>query len=93
VFAAGDPAPPTTTGKASAAFLWGLAPVILGGIIVVLQNATTLFAGGPAWVYTTAAVLLVILGPVASYLGAYHTPNRLLVGVQTVTTTPEVPLP
>ena len=101
VIAVGEPAPPTTTDKATAALLLGLVPVVLGGVVVVLQNATTLFAGAPAWVFTAAAVLLVILGPVAGYVGAWLTPNRLKVPVQVLapavivadTATPEVPLP
>ena len=82
VIPVGDPTPPTSTDKAAAAFLWGSVPVVLGAVIVVLQNATTLFAGAPAWVFTTAAVLLVILAPAASYAGAYQTPNKLKVSVQ-----------
>ena len=78
----GDPTPPTTTDKAVAAFLWGLVPVLLGAVIVVLQNATALFAGAPTWVFTAAAVLLVILAPVASYAGAWRVPNRMKVSVQ-----------
>jgi hypothetical protein len=63
------------------AFWWGLVPVVLGAVVVVLQNATTLFAGAPTWVATTAAVLLVVLAPVASYVGAFKTPNLLKVPV------------
>jgi len=60
--------------------------VVLGAVIVVLQNATTLFAGAPSWVFTLAAVLLVILAPVASYAGAYLVPNRMKVNVQVLPT-------
>jgi len=82
VLVAGTPTPPTTRDKAVAAFLWGLAPVLLGAALLVLEQATTLLAGAPAWVLTTCAVLLVILAPVASYIGAYRRPNLLRVPVQ-----------
>lgn len=88
VLTVGDPTPPTSNHKATAALLFGLIPVVLGGIIVMLKNATTLFAGGPTWVFVTAAILLIILGPVASYFAAYNTTNRLLVPVQIIPTTP-----
>ena len=77
----GAPTPPATTAKAVSAFWWGLVPVVLGAVVVVLQNATTLFTGAPTWVATTAAVLLVVLAPVASYTGAYRTQNLLKVPV------------
>lgn len=85
VIPAGNPTPPTTSAKALSAFWWGLIPVVLGAVVVVLQNATTLFAGAPTWVATTAAVLLVILAPIASYAGAYRTPNLLQVPIQVLT--------
>lgn len=82
--ATGDPTPPSTTAKANAAFLWGLVPVLLGAVVEVLTQATTLFAGAPTWVLTTCAVVLVILGPVAAYVGTQRTANRLLQPVLTV---------
>ena len=82
VLAVGEPAPPTTAAKAAASFWWGLLPVVLGGVVLVLQNATTLLAGAPTWVINGAGVLLLILAPMASYAGAYQTPNRLKVSVQ-----------
>jgi hypothetical protein len=71
-----------TADKAVAAFLWGLVPVVLGAVIVVLQNATTLLAGAPTWVFTAATVLLIVLAPAASYVGTYLTPNKLKVPVR-----------
>ena len=82
VIPVGDPTPPATAAKAAASFWWGLLPVVLGGVVLVLQNATTLLAGAPTWVINGAGVLLLILAPIASYAGAYRTPNRLRVPVQ-----------
>ena len=87
VIPAGDPAPPTTPAKAWAALLWGLVPVLAAAVVVVLQNATTLFVGAPTWVLTTCAVLLLILSPVSSYIGTYRTPNKLKTPVMVLSDT------
>jgi hypothetical protein len=73
---AGEPTPPTTEHKAYAA-LWGLIPIILGAVVEMLQQADTLFPDAPPWVLNVVAVVLIILGPVVSYLRVQATPNLL----------------
>jgi hypothetical protein len=86
----GQSVPPSTTDKAKAGFLWGLFPVVLGAIIETLRQANLLFPDAPSWVLSACAAVLLILGPVASYVGVYLTPNRLLQSV-TINDTPKIP--
>lgn len=84
VFPAGGATPPSTTDKASAAAVYGLGPVLLGALIEVLNQAGVIFPDAdPLWLRIIALVL-VVLGPVASYYGAFRTPNLLRQPVQVV---------
>lgn len=82
VLAVGDPVPPASTHKTQAAVLYSLLPVLLGAVLTVLDQATTLFAGAPTWVFTLITVLLILLTPVAAAFGVYRTANKLLQPVQ-----------
>lgn len=85
VFPAGGATPPTTTDKAAAAAVYGIGPVLLGALLEVLNSAGVIFPDAdPLWL-RIIALLLIVLGPVASYYGAYRTPNRLKQPVQVVT--------
>ena len=77
----GSPSPPTSTHKATAAVLWGGVPVVLGAVVEGLDQTGRLFPTAPAWVLSTVALLLVVLGPIASYFGVRRTPNLLKVAV------------
>lgn len=72
-----DPSPPATSAKANAGLLWGLIPVIVGAALEILGEADVLFPGASSGVKTTIAIVVMFLGPVASYFGVYRTPNRL----------------
>jgi hypothetical protein len=80
----GADTPPTTTAKATAGFLYGLIPVILGGLVTVLQTSDTLWPDAPVWVKAAVPLVLVLLGPVLSYFGVNRTPNQLQQAVQIV---------
>ena len=78
--AVGDPSPPVSTHKATAS-LWGLVPIVLGGVVEVLHQADVLFPDAPPWILQTCALVLLILGPVVSYIKVLQTPNLLKVPV------------
>jgi hypothetical protein len=92
IYAEGDPAPPTTTAKAPAGFLYGLIPVLLGAVVTVLQTTDTLWPDAPPAVKSLIPVVLILLGPVLSYFGVNRTPNLLKQPVQ-VLPTPAQPAP
>ena len=77
----GSPVPASSTHKATAAVLWGVVPVVLGAVVEALDQTGRLFPTAPTWVLSTVALLLVILGPIASYFGVKRTPNLLKVAV------------
>ena len=77
----GSPVPASTTHKATAAVLWGGVPVVLGAVVQALDQTGHLFPTAPTWVLSTVALLLVILGPIASYFGVKRTPNLHKVAV------------
>lgn len=80
----GSDTPPTTTAKATAGFLYGLIPVLLGALVTVLQTSDTLWPTAPEWVKALVPVVLILLGPVLSYFGVNRTPNQLQQAVQIV---------
>lgn len=82
VLAEGDPTPPSTTAKATAGFLYGLIPVLLGAVVTVLTETDTLWPDAPPWVQAAVPVVLILLGPVLSYFGVNRTPNLLKQPVQ-----------
>lgn len=84
VLPAGSDTPPTTTAKATAGFLYGLIPVVLGALVTVLQSTQTLWPDAPPWVKALIPVVLILLGPVSSYFGVNRTPNQLEQSVQIV---------
>lgn len=86
VLPVGADTPPTTTAKATASFLYGLVPVVLGALVTVLQSTDTLWPDAPPWVKALVPVVLILLGPISSYFGAIRTPNQLEQSVQIVDT-------
>lgn len=80
----GADAPPTTTAKATAGFLYGLIPVVLGALVTILQSTDTLWPDAPPAVKAVIPVVIILLGPVLSYFGVQRTPNQLEQAVQIV---------
>lgn len=80
----GSDTPPTTTAKATAGFLYGLIPVLVGALVTILQSTDTLWPDAPPAVKALIPVVIILLGPVASYFGVNRTPNQLQQAVQIV---------
>jgi hypothetical protein len=59
-----------------------LVPVLGATVIAILTSLDVLWPDAPGWVKVGAPILVALLGPVLSTVGAYKTPNKLL---QTVT--------
>jgi len=88
ILQAGDPTPPTTTAKANAGLWYGLVPVIAGAILTILESSDVLFPDSDSAVKQIIPVVLLLLGPVASYFGVKRTPNLLKQPVQVLADTP-----
>lgn len=84
VLLAGDPPPPTKSGKAIRAGYWAALPIFMGCVVTAFQQFGVFYPEAPDWVLRTVAYLLLVLGPVFAYLGVTRATDELRQPVETI---------
>jgi hypothetical protein len=84
VLAAGDPAPPTNTEKATSAGIWVAIPALLAIVSMWVSSAPSQLPAVDPGVWQFITAVLTLVTPLAGWYGAYRKSNTLTQPVKVI---------